>query len=194
MADDLARFMYNHKISTATLGGHGIGGLLALKAATRHFDRFTGFFGLDFTPFDYNRYDAFQEVKKAALGVSQINLTKPRAAILNDINAAVEDPKLRSLFRQSLIKQGNSEYTWAFNASAIATNLQTPKNFGSWDGAKQGQFPGRATMIFPEYSKHVFVGTNTLPMYNTFPTIQQLGVGIHSIQCEDNPNSNLGVT
>lgn len=90
MADDLARFMYSNKISTATLGGHGVGGLLALKAATRHFDRFTGFFGLDFTPLDYNRFDAFNEVKKGALNLAQINLTKPRAAILSDINKAVE--------------------------------------------------------------------------------------------------------
>ena len=33
----VARFMYEHKISSATLGGHGIGGKIALAAACYHF-------------------------------------------------------------------------------------------------------------------------------------------------------------
>lgn len=90
MADDLVRFMYHHRISTATLGGHGVGGLIALKAATRHFDRFTGFFGLDFTPLDYNRFDAFHAVKRGLKNLAQINLHKPRAAILHDISKSTE--------------------------------------------------------------------------------------------------------
>jgi pimeloyl-ACP methyl ester carboxylesterase len=50
--DDVARFMYEHKISMATLGGHGIGGKVALAAACYHYDKVTGYFGLETTPMD----------------------------------------------------------------------------------------------------------------------------------------------
>jgi len=139
MADDLLRFMYQHKISTATLGGHGIGGLLALKAATRHFDRFTGFFGLDFTPMDYNKFDVFQDAKKGLGVLSRIEMHKPKAAILSDIGKSTENEKLRNLFRQSIVKHGNADYTWNFNLKAVEKDLQNQINFASW-GVDQGSF------------------------------------------------------
>lgn len=36
--------MYENKISTATLGGHGFGGKLALAVGCYHVDRVTGVF------------------------------------------------------------------------------------------------------------------------------------------------------
>lgn len=51
-ADDVARFMYEHKISMATMGGHGIGGKVALATACYHFDKVTGYFGINTTPMD----------------------------------------------------------------------------------------------------------------------------------------------
>ena len=36
LLDDVIRFMYEHKISTATLGGHGIGAKLALATGCFH--------------------------------------------------------------------------------------------------------------------------------------------------------------
>jgi pimeloyl-ACP methyl ester carboxylesterase len=43
-ADDVARFMYQNKISTATLGGHGFGGKVALATGMYHYERVTGSF------------------------------------------------------------------------------------------------------------------------------------------------------
>ena len=36
----------------ATLGGHGIGAKIALAASCYHFDKVTGYFGLDSSPMD----------------------------------------------------------------------------------------------------------------------------------------------
>jgi len=44
--------MYENKISTATLGGHGIGGKIALAVGCYHSDRVTGYFGIDTSPMD----------------------------------------------------------------------------------------------------------------------------------------------
>lgn len=49
-ANDILRFMYNNGISMATLGGHGLGGKIALSAACHHFDKVTGYFGIDTVP------------------------------------------------------------------------------------------------------------------------------------------------
>jgi pimeloyl-ACP methyl ester carboxylesterase len=42
--------MYEQKISTATLGGHGIGGKVALAAACYHPQHVTGYFGIGSSP------------------------------------------------------------------------------------------------------------------------------------------------
>jgi len=51
--------MYDNKISTATVGGHGFGGKLALAVGCYHSKRVTGVFGLDSGPLDYRYYEPF---------------------------------------------------------------------------------------------------------------------------------------
>lgn len=41
-ANDVARFMYENKISTATLAGHGLGAKVALAMGCYHSERVTG--------------------------------------------------------------------------------------------------------------------------------------------------------
>ena len=42
MSSDVVRFMFENKISTATMGGHGFGAKLALAVGCYHADRVTG--------------------------------------------------------------------------------------------------------------------------------------------------------
>jgi len=51
--------MYKHKLSTATLGGHGFGAKLALATGCYYPDRVTGVFGLESGPLDYRHYEPF---------------------------------------------------------------------------------------------------------------------------------------
>jgi pimeloyl-ACP methyl ester carboxylesterase len=57
--DDVMRFMYEHKISMATLGGHGIGGKVALAASCYHYDKVTGYFGINTTPMDQFYHEGY---------------------------------------------------------------------------------------------------------------------------------------
>jgi pimeloyl-ACP methyl ester carboxylesterase len=50
MSNDIMRFMYEYKISMASLGGHGLGAKIALATACYHYDKVTGIFGVDSTP------------------------------------------------------------------------------------------------------------------------------------------------
>lgn len=45
--------MYENKITSATLGGHGFGGKLALAVGCYHSERVTGVFNLDSAPVDH---------------------------------------------------------------------------------------------------------------------------------------------
>lgn len=56
--DDIARFMYEHQISMATLGGHGLGGKIALAAASHNMNKTTGYFGIATTPMNQYYFEA----------------------------------------------------------------------------------------------------------------------------------------
>lgn len=52
-SDDVARFMYQNRISMATLAGHGIGGKIALATSCYHYDKVTGYIGIDTSPMNH---------------------------------------------------------------------------------------------------------------------------------------------
>ena len=56
--DDVARFMYEHQISMATLGGHGLGAKIALAAASFNMSKTTGYFGINSSPMDQFYFEA----------------------------------------------------------------------------------------------------------------------------------------
>ena len=53
LALDLERFMYENKIGSATVGGHGLGAKIPLLLGTYRPELVTGFFGLNFSPLNY---------------------------------------------------------------------------------------------------------------------------------------------
>ena len=79
--DDVARFMYEHKISSATLGGHGLGGKIALAAACYHYDKVTGYFGLDTTPMDQYNHEAIRELRGVLHQAKTLNIRRGYNAI-----------------------------------------------------------------------------------------------------------------
>lgn len=48
----------------ATMGGHGLGGKIALATASYHMNRTTGYFGIDTTPMSQYYFEAAREVRK----------------------------------------------------------------------------------------------------------------------------------
>jgi pimeloyl-ACP methyl ester carboxylesterase len=62
MGNDIVRFMDEHKITMATIGGHGFGAKVATAAAIGHLNRFTGVMCLDGGPLDHRYYEAYHEL------------------------------------------------------------------------------------------------------------------------------------
>lgn len=63
MSEDVARFMYEHQISMATLGGHGLGAKIALAAASYNLNRTTGYFGIASSPMNQFYFEAAKELR-----------------------------------------------------------------------------------------------------------------------------------
>jgi hypothetical protein len=55
--------MYEHQISMATLGGHGLGAKIALAAASYNLNRTTGYFGIASSPMNQFYFEAAKELR-----------------------------------------------------------------------------------------------------------------------------------
>jgi pimeloyl-ACP methyl ester carboxylesterase len=182
--------MYEHKISMATLGGHGVGAKVALAAACHHFDRVTGYFGFDSTPMNQFYHESYREVRQYLTFLESLNIKRGFSAINSDLKNNILCPKWRSLFQNNLVKAPEGGYGWNFNFDVVNRNLarDTPSNLTGW-ATNVGLYPGRANFIFPEHSRYVHLGTNTLPIYKVCPRLDGFNQDIFSIQGDDNPLS-----
>ena len=63
MANDVIRYMDSHKITMATIGGHGFGAKLAIATANANLERFTGVVALEGGPVDNRYHEAWHELK-----------------------------------------------------------------------------------------------------------------------------------
>ena len=121
-ANDVMRFMYQHEISMATLAGHGLGGKIALATAAYHYDKVTGYCGIDTVPTNQYYYQPFHELRSYIEDLKVLSLQRPYSSIVNDLRRIIRCPKWRSIFEQNLVK-GSSGYEWRFEHNAVFHNL-----------------------------------------------------------------------
>lgn len=67
---------------------------------------------------------------------------------------------------QNLKQKPSGEYEWAFEIKYLDQNLQLngADALGTWNFS-YGLYTGRATFVFPDYSRWVQLNTNTLAMH-----------------------------
>lgn len=191
MADDVARFMWEHKISTATLAGHGIGGKVALAAGCYHAERVTGIAAFDTSPMNQSFIEPYQELNGYLHTLKELNTDRSLTSINNELKKTVKCPKWREIIEDNLVKEPHG-FSWNFNLDVIAKNLSS-KNAESllnWTPTL-GLWTGRTMFAFPEQSRYVYLGNNTLPMMKVCTQLHGFGHDIFSIQGDENPLSTL---
>jgi len=188
MADDVLRFMYQQKISTATLAGHGFGAKLATAVGCYHPERVTGVFGIDGGPIDQRFHEPYHEFKGYLEALREVDLKVARPDLENALRRNVSDPKWRAIFAQNIRRIGDRQYGWNFNLENLYRNVSFNKAdaVGNWT-TKHGIYGGRANFIFPEYSRWIHLSTNTLPLLKICVQLQGFGVDIFSLQGDENP-------
>lgn len=188
IAEDVERFMYNHKITMATVGGHGLGAKNALLTGTYKSHLVTGILAFDYAPQDYKYFEIKHTYKAIIDQLKELNLDNVnKQHVLNRIDQVVQNPKLNQLIKNSIKQTGRSTFQWNFNMPFIAENLEC---LTEWQ-VKHGLFTGRSRFLFPEYSNHVFLGSNTLSMLKICISNQGYGQDIFALRGDsDNPEHN----
>lgn len=190
MADDVVRFMWEHKISTATLAGHGLGAKLALATGCYHAERVTGVMALDSSPMNQSFVEAYRELNGYLQIVKDIDTSRSANHVTNELKKSIKCPKWREILEDNIVKQANG-VSWDFNLNVLAHNLRSKgaESLLNWE-SNMGLWTGRAMFAFPEYSRHVFLSTNTLPMMKVCTQLKGFGEDIFAIQGDENPLSN----
>jgi len=188
MANDVARFMWKNQISTATIGGHGIGAKHALTAACYHSSRFTGYMGVDYAPVNYQYYESFREVKTYLNAVKDIKLLGSKANLNKQLEDLIPDAKWCEVFKQNLVMEKPGVYSWNFDLASLLDNVNSARmsNIGAWN-PHYGMWSGRNQFYFSDQSRWVHMGTNTLAMQKTCIKNRGFGQDIWAFQSDESP-------
>jgi pimeloyl-ACP methyl ester carboxylesterase len=172
VANDVNRFLDENQLTAVTVGGHGYGAKVASAFGSYFYDRTSGVICLEGGPLDHTYYESWEEVKNAINMCAKIKLEN---ASVNDvykkIDLAIEHPKWRAILKQNLI-EGKSSLQWRFNMEQLAIDVNKQRSdIASWS-SRYGLYPGRSFVLFAEFSRWVFLNTNTIPFYNFFPKLE----------------------
>ena len=165
IANMVERFMWQNKISTATLAGHGFGARTAMLTGCYSPHLITGICAIDYTPTDYSFFDVVWRLETAVKAISQITNdmrqgNMSRAQINSFISENVEHPKMQALFKQNIKHIGGSQFDWDFNIDFLENHFKT---LTDWK-IEYGLYTGRVNFHFPEYSDYVFLNSHSIAM------------------------------
>lgn len=188
VAGDIERFMYSHKITMATVGGHGLGAKNALLTGSYKSHLVTGILAFDYAPQDYYYFDIAHTYRAILDGLKNISLDGVnKHRIFDQIDDLVQNPKLNKLIKNSVKQIGRSSFQWTFNMPFISENFDL---ITEWQ-VRHGLFTGRSRFLFPEYSNHVFLNSNTLSILKICISNQGYGNDIFALRNgNDNPEHN----
>lgn len=185
-AQDVMRFMHSNRISMATLGGHGLGGKIALATACFNQDKVTGYFGFDTTPTEQYFFEPMHELRGYLQSLKEVKLNRGFSAISQELRSLIKDPKWRSIFESNIAKQDGG-YGWKFHLDAIYNNIKDPNRPDSLTGWSHqiGVYAGRSLFVLPDNSRHVYLGTNTMPYYRVCTQLKGFLHDVFSIQGDE---------
>jgi pimeloyl-ACP methyl ester carboxylesterase len=164
--------MDEHKITLATIGGHGFGAKVATATAINHHNRFTGVMCLDGGPIDHRYHEAYQELAQYVQDVHNIGIEKYSATdVIKKVHEKVHHPKWRSIILQN-IQTDKGALQWKCNMEGLYKNMKRSIPDVAYWSQSYGLWPGQALAIFAASSKWVHLSTNTLPFYNVFPRLE----------------------
>jgi pimeloyl-ACP methyl ester carboxylesterase len=196
VANDINRFVDENKLTYVTVGGHGYGAKIASAYGSYFHDRTSGVICLEGGPYNHSYHEAWEEVKNAILKTSEIKLDNTSAnEVFKKIDIIVQHPKWRNIIKQNLI-EGKSSLQWKFNMEHLALNVKRDStcDISGWS-TRHGLYPGRAFVLFAEYSRWIFLNTNTIPFYTFFPKLEGRfpSNDFNFVQTPDDPLSRINI-
>ena len=189
VAMDIERFMYQHKITMATIGGHGFGAKNAMMAGVHRPEITTGILAYNYAPQDYTFFRAADNLRNAVKTFEDFG-SKPflKSEFDELLDKNISCRKTQAIFKQNLKQINSKEFILKYHNPVIAKEFEELVN---WKNIQYGLYGGRVCFIFPEYSNHVFMNTNTLSMMKVCVKSQGYNHDLQYILTDsDNPEEN----
>ena len=189
VANDVERFMYQHKITMATLAGHGFGAKNAMVTGTYKPELVTGILSYDYAPQDYTYFRAADNFRNAVKSLEPL-MNKPflKSDLEKIFDSKIQCKKTQAIFSQNLKQVGIQDFIFNFNTEAVSSQFEELIN---WKKIEYGLYGGRCCFVFPEYSNYVFLNSNTLSIMTVCVKAQGYYHDIQSVMTEsDNPEQN----
>jgi pimeloyl-ACP methyl ester carboxylesterase len=186
IADDVERFMYTHKLTMATLAGHGFGAKNAMVTACYKPNLVTGVLAYDYAPQDYTYFRAPKAYKEAMKSVKDlVGLSRMSHERFSDhLEDLIHNPKIRTLIQQNFILKKGGQRGMKFNIDFAHHRFDDLINWKS----VYGIFGGRTKFLFPEFSEFVFLNSNTLSMMKVCTQNNGFDEDINTLACGENDN------
>lgn len=192
VVNDVYRFVEEKNLTYVTVGGHGYGAKIASAFGSFHMNRTTGVMCLEGGPIDHSYHEAWEEIRTMITSLSKLDSETPVNEALRQIDKHVKHRKWNQIFKQNIV-QGKETLQWKFNMRELAPNVRKEHlcDISKWT-PRYGLYPGRAFVLFAEYSRWIFLNTNTLPFYQFFPKLEGRfpSNSINIVQTPDDPMSN----
>jgi len=161
MADAVEEFLSEHALTGAVLGGHSIGGKVAMLLSLRHPDRTPALISIDMAP---RRYEASHLELIAGMSEMPLETVSSRGDADALLSASVPNAAVRAFLLKNLVRDGE-RFRWRLNLEAIAADYdallgwQPPGN----------TYDGPALFVGGERSRYLNQDRDTTIIRQLFP-------------------------
>ncbi|MGF1528173.1 MAG: alpha/beta fold hydrolase [Candidatus Competibacterales bacterium] len=149
MAGDLQRFFQRHRLSTATLLGHSMGGKAAMAFALEHPHAVARLVVLDIAPVVYRHSHRAYIDAMAGLDLSQY---QRRTAVDGALALQIPEVGIRQFLLQNLRTQ-DGRFSWRLNLAALAQHMDDLVDFPTDLQAKR--YEGPTLFLAGEHSDYI---------------------------------------
>jgi pimeloyl-ACP methyl ester carboxylesterase len=148
MAGDVEHFADTHRLRSATVIGHSMGGKVAMRLALTRPDRVARLVMVDVAPVAYaHSFGPFVE----AMAAVDLSTVRRRADAELQIERTIRDPVVCNFLLQNLVK-AEAGFVWRVNLEALAANMAELLSFPPSDDT---EYPGPALFVAGARSGYV---------------------------------------
>ena len=141
LAGDLLDFLTQHQLESVLVGGHSLGGKVAMEAALSEPQRFRGLISLDMAPRAYEPHYAGFVPALRALDLATL---ASRSEAQKALEAQIPDrPTLQFLLKSLVPQEGSPSWRWKLNLQAVETH------YDEIGKRLQGQSPQGSPRSYP---------------------------------------------
>jgi esterase len=162
MVDVVEQFISDQRLANPVIGGHSIGGKLAMLMAIRNPARYPALLCIDMAP---RVYEASHHEILDAMTTLPLETVTARRDADRHMSEAVPSAGVRSFLLKNLVRDGET-YRWRLNLNAITSDYESMLGWSPPAGA----YPGPSLFVGGERSRYLQEKRDSDAIRTWFPT------------------------